>query len=143
MADELPEPDTRRARLWKAAAIRGIPLRTILVTVAVLAVAWLLGKLIYRLRDVLLLILVAGFVALILNPLVRVIQRYVVHRRGLAVTLVTLLGLAAFAGLAYEFGDPLVTGITNFANKLPSYITAAETGKGWIGKGWIGDLVPQ
>ena len=37
--------------------------------------------------------------------------------------------------------SPLVTGITNFANKLPSYITSAETGKGWIGKGWIGDLV--
>ncbi len=34
-----------------------------------------------------------------------------------------------------------MTGITNFADKLPSYITSAETGKGWIGKGWIGDLV--
>jgi predicted PurR-regulated permease PerM len=132
---------TRLARLWNAADQKKVPLRTIIVAILAVAFFYLAGKLIYRLRDVLLLILVAGFVALILNPLVRVIQRYVVHRRGLAVTLVTLLGLAAFAGLAYEFGDPLVTGITNFANKLPSYITAAETGKGWIGKGWIGDLV--
>jgi predicted PurR-regulated permease PerM len=121
--------------------MRKVPLRTIIVAILAVAFFYLAGKLIYRLRDVLLLILVAGFVALILNPLVRVIEKYVVHRRGLAVTLVTLLGLAAFAGLAYEFGDPLVTGITNFANKLPSYITSAETGKGWIGKGWIGDLV--
>jgi predicted PurR-regulated permease PerM len=121
--------------------MRKVPLRTIIVSILAVAFFYLAGKLIYRLRDVLLLILVAGFVALILNPLVRVIEKYVVHRRGLAVTLVTLLGLAAFAGLAYEFGDPLVTGITNFANKLPSYITSAETGKGWIGKGWIGDLV--
>ena len=129
------------ARLWNAADLRKVPLRTIIVAILAVAFFYLAGKLIYRLRDVLLLILVAGFVALILNPLVRVIQRYVVKRRGYAVMLVTLLGLAAFAGLAYEFGDPLVTGITNFANKLPSYINSAETGKGWIGKGWIGDLV--
>ena len=76
MADEMPQPDTRRARLWKAAAIRGIPLRTILVTVAVVAVAFLLGKLVYRLRDVILLIVVAGFVALILNPVVVALQRW-------------------------------------------------------------------
>jgi predicted PurR-regulated permease PerM len=132
---------SRLARLWNAADLKKVPLRTIIVAIFAVAFFYLAGKLIYRLRDVLLLILVAGFVALILNPLVRVIERYVVKRRGLAVTLVTLLGLAAFAGLAYEFGDPLVTGITNFANKLPSYITSAETGKGWIGKGWIGDLV--
>jgi hypothetical protein len=131
----------RVGRLWNAADVRKVPLRTIIVAILAVAFYYLAGKLIYRLRDVLLIILVAGFVALILNPLVRVIEKYVVHRRGLAVTLVTLIGLAAFAGLAYEFGDPLVTGITNFANKLPSYITSAETGKGWIGKGWIGDLV--
>jgi len=126
-------------RLWNAADLKKVPLRTIIVAILAVAFFYLAGKLIYRLRDVLLLILVAGFVALILNPLVRVIEKHVVHRRG--VTLVTLIGLAAFAGLAYEFGDPLVTGITNFANKLPAYITSAETGKGWIGKGWIGDLV--
>ena len=131
----------RLGRLWNAADLKKVPLRTIIVAILAVAFFYLAGKLIYRLRDVLLLILVAGFVALILNPLVLVLQKYVVRRRGLAVTLVTLIGLAAFAGLAYEFGDPLVTGITNFANKLPSYITSAETGKGWIGKGWIGDLV--
>jgi predicted PurR-regulated permease PerM len=131
----------RLGRLWNAADLKKVPLRTIIVAILAVAFFYLAGKLIYRLRDVFLIMLVAGFVALILNPLVRVIERYVVHRRGLAVTLVTVLGLAAFAGLAYEFGDPLVTGITNFANKLPSYITSAETGKGWIGEGWIGDLV--
>jgi predicted PurR-regulated permease PerM len=132
---------TRLGRLWDAADLRKVPLRTIIVAILAVAFFYLAGKVIYRLRDVLLIILVAGFVAVILNPLVRVIEKYVVKRRGLAVTLVTVLALGAFAGLAYEFGDPLVTGITNFANKLPSYITSAETGKGWIGKGWIGDLV--
>ena len=47
--------------------------------------------------------------------------------------MVTLLAIVAFAGLAYLFGYPLVNAITNLANKLPSYISSAETGKGWIG----------
>ena len=131
----------RLGRLWNAADLKKVPLRTIIVAILAVAFFYLAGKVIYRLRDVLLLMLVAGFLALILNPLVHVVEKYLVKRRGYAVTVVTLLALAAFAGLAYEFGSPLVSGITNFANKLPAYITSAETGKGWIGKGWIGDLV--
>jgi predicted PurR-regulated permease PerM len=68
---------TRNARLRRAAAARGVPLPTILVTVAVLAVTYLAAKLAYRLRDVLLLIVVAGFIALILNPFVVLVQRRV------------------------------------------------------------------
>ncbi len=123
----------RLTRLWDAADFRKVPLRTIVVALVGVALFYLAGKLIYRLRDVALLMLVAGFVAMILNPLVRLLQSYVVKRRGLAVSLVTLLALAVFAGLAYLFGSPLVDAITSLANKLPSYIASAETGKGWIG----------
>jgi predicted PurR-regulated permease PerM len=131
--DDLPPPDTRRARLWTAAESRNVPLRAILVTVAVVAAAYLAGKLIYRLRDVILLMVVAGFVAVILNPLVLALQRLGIRRRGLAVTLVTLLGLLAFAGLALVFGYPLVNGITGLARDLPAYVSQAEHGKGWLG----------
>jgi predicted PurR-regulated permease PerM len=131
--DDLPPPDTRRARLWTAAESRNVPLRAILVTVAVVAAAYLAGKLIYRLRDVILLMVVAGFVAVILNPLVLAVQRLGIRRRGLAVTLVTMLGLLAFSGLALVFGYPLVNGITGVAHDLPSYVSQAEHGKGWIG----------
>jgi predicted PurR-regulated permease PerM len=48
----------------------GIPLPTIIATVAVVVLTYLAGKVLYRLRDVILLMVVAGFVALILNPLV-------------------------------------------------------------------------
>ncbi len=133
MADKLPQPESRRTRLWKAAAARKIPLGTILVTVAVVAATYLLGKLVYRLRDVLLLIVVAGFVALILNPLVVALQQWGVRRRGLAVALVTLLALVVFAGLALAFGVPLVNGLTHLANSLPGYVSAAEHGRGWLG----------
>jgi predicted PurR-regulated permease PerM len=75
--------------------MKKVPLRTILVAILAVAFFYLAGKLIYRLRDVLLIILVAGFIAVILNPLVRVIEKYVVRRRGLAVTLVTVLASAS------------------------------------------------
>ena len=80
------------ARLFQAADRRHVPLRTILVTVAVVVAAYLAGKLIYRLRDIVLLMLVAGFTAMLLNPVVAQVQRRV-PRRGLAVTIVTLLSL--------------------------------------------------
>ena len=120
------------ARLFRYADMRRVPLRTILVTVAVVAATYLAGQLIYRLRTIALLIVVAGFVALLLNPLVVLLQRRI-PRRGLAVTIVTLAALVVFAVLAYAFGNPLVNGITDLAGRLPGYVTSAEHGTGWIG----------
>jgi predicted PurR-regulated permease PerM len=132
--DEEQRPTVfRLARLWRTADRSGVPLRTIIVTVLVVAFFYLAGKLVYRLRDIVLLLLVAGFVALILNPLVLLLQRYVVRRREFAVLLVTAGALLVFLGLAVAFGYPLVNAITNLADRLPSYVTSAEHGKGWIG----------
>ncbi len=127
------EPLTRRDRLWRATARRGIPLPTILVTVLVVALAYMSGKVIYRLRDIILLMVVAGFVAVLLNPLVVALQRWKVKRRGLAVTVVTFWAVVVFAGLALAFGVPLANGIANLAHALPSYVSQAEHGRGWIG----------
>jgi predicted PurR-regulated permease PerM len=133
MPDDMPPPDTRRDRLWTAAEARNIPLRAILATVAVVVVTYMAGKLIYRLRDILLLMIVAGFVAVLLNPLVLAVQRWGVRRRGLAVTIVTLWGLLVFAGLAIAFGYPLANGISHLASDLPSYVSQVEHGQGWLG----------
>jgi predicted PurR-regulated permease PerM len=151
VSDHLPPPDTRRARLWTAAEARNVPLRAILVTVAVVAVAYLAGELIYRLRDVILLMVVAGFVTVILNPVVIGVQRLGIRRRGYALTIVTLLALAAFAGLAVVFGYPLANGTTHLARGLPSYVNQAEHGRGWLGhlvikyhvQAWIQSNAPK
>jgi predicted PurR-regulated permease PerM len=120
------------ARLFRYADTRRVPLRTILVTVAVVAATYLGAQLLYKLRTIVLLIVVAGFVALLLNPIVVLLQRRI-PRRGLAVSIVTLATLVVFAIVAYEFGNPLVNGITDLAGKLPGYVTSAEHGTGWIG----------
>ncbi len=131
--DDRTPPNSRRTRLWAAAGSRGIPLGTIVTSVAAVAAAALAGLVIYRLRDLILLFFVAGFVTLILNPLVVVLQNWRIRRRGWAVALVVLWALLVFAGLAIAFGYPLVNGVTHFAKSLPSYVHDAEHGRGLIG----------
>jgi len=131
---EIEQPEGRLSRLWKAADRRNVPLRTIVTAVAVVVATYLAGKLIYRIRDIVLLVLVAGFVAVLLNPLVVFLQRHLVPRRGGAVAIVTVLAALVFIGLALAFGYPLVNGITHLANALPSYVASAEHGRGWIGR---------
>ena len=133
MPDKTP-PQTRRARLWRTAESQGIPLRAILATFAVVVVTFMAGKLLYRLRDVVLLMAVSGFVALLLNPLVVYLQRWKVHRRGFAVAIVTFWAVVVFAGLAIAFGYPLINGLTHLADRLPSYVDQAQHGRGWIGQ---------
>jgi predicted PurR-regulated permease PerM len=123
----------RHGRLRDAAAKRGVPLATILTTVAVVVLVYLAGKLAYRIRDVLLMIAIAGFVSLILNPLVVALQRWGIRRRGWAVALVTAWTVIVFTGLLAAFGYPLAHGVAHFSHALPSYVQAAEHGRGWIG----------
>jgi predicted PurR-regulated permease PerM len=141
---------TRRERLWQAAEAKNVPLRAILTTVAVVVLTYLAGKLVYRLREIVLLLVVSGFVALLLNPLVLGLQRWV-GRRGIAVALVTLLAVLAFAGLAVAFGYPLINGVDHLANDLPGYVTRTEQGKTLIGRlvtryhvqRWVADNAPK
>ncbi len=133
MTDELRAASTRRARLWHAAEKRHVPLQAILAAVAAVVLVYLAGKVVDRLRGVILLLVVAGFIALLLNPLVVVLQRPL-RRRGLAVTVVTLLAVLAFAGLAAAFGYPLVNGISHLASNLPTYVSNVQHGQGWLGR---------
>jgi predicted PurR-regulated permease PerM len=126
-------PRGRLARLFEAADRRRVPLRTILVTVGVVVATYLAGKLMYLLRDTVVLVLVAGFTVTLLDPAVAKVQRRIL-RRGLAVTIVTLWAALVFIGLAAAFGVPLVNGISHLADRLPSYVASAQHGRGWIGR---------
>jgi predicted PurR-regulated permease PerM len=127
-----PDPPTRVERVRARAAARGVPLAAILVTVGVVVLTYLAGQLAYRLRDVILIMVVGGFIALILNPFVVFVQRRV-PRRGLAVTIVTLWAIVIFVGLVVAFGYPLANGLTHLSHRLPAYVQDASQGHGWIG----------
>src|SRR5665213_1712831 len=132
MSDDT-QPESRRNRLWDAAAARGVPLLAILATVGVVVLVFLTGKLIYKLREIILLMVVAGFISLLLNPLVVLLQRWKIKRRGFAVAIVTVASLFVFIGLAALFGYPLVNGLTHLTHKLPTYVQQVEHGKGPLG----------
>ncbi len=133
MADVDAAGDTRRARLWESAAARQVPLAAIMTTIGLAVAVYLAGRLVYKLREVIVLLLVAGFIALLLNPLVVLLGRWGVRRRGAGVAIVVVMALLVFAGLATAFGYPLVNAIGNLSRKLPSYVDQARHGKGWIG----------
>src|SRR5258708_40012293 len=86
--DEHPAGGTRRAVLWSAAEARGVPLRAILATIAAVIMFYLAGKIVYRLRYIILPTVGAGCIALLLNPLVVGCGRWAC-RRGPAGPLVT------------------------------------------------------
>ncbi|MGA2294519.1 MAG: hypothetical protein ABSG24_04755, partial [Acidimicrobiales bacterium] len=124
---ESPDPNeevatTRRARIFQRADEHQVPLRTILVTVGIVVAVYLTGKVLVRLRVVLMLMVVGAFLALILNPEVVWLQRWKIRRRGAAVLLVALASVVVFVGLAFVFGYPLIHALTNLANTLPSYV---------------------
>ena len=131
--NEQPPPRSRFERLLRDAERRHVPLLTILVTVGVVVAVYLAGKLLYRIKDIVLLILVAGFISLLLNPIVVLVQRKLVARRGAAVAIVTLWATLVFIGLAVAFGYPLVNAITHLSDQLPTYVANAQHGRGWIG----------
>jgi predicted PurR-regulated permease PerM len=124
---------SRRSILFKRANARGVPLMTILVTIGIIILVYFTGKLLYRLRDILLLMVVGGFIALILNPMVVWLQHWKIHRRGFAVLIVMGIAVLVFMGLAFAFGYPLVNSLTHLADNLPRYVKDAENNRGWLG----------
>jgi predicted PurR-regulated permease PerM len=128
-----PRPASRVEEVRALAAARGVPLAAILTTCGVVVVIYLAGKLAFQMRGVLLIIAVAGFLALALNPLVAGTQR-LVRRRGWAVTIVLGWATLVFIGLAFLFGHPLVNGLTHLSQRLPGLVKDASAGHGWIGQ---------
>jgi predicted PurR-regulated permease PerM len=126
--------DTRWVLLQRAAHSRDVSVPTVMTTVAAVGAVYLGVKVVYRLRDVLLLLAVAGFIALVLNPLVVSLQRRLRVRRALAVAIVAAGPALLFAGLAAAFGYPLARGMPHLASWLPGYLARAEHSKGLIGQ---------
>ena len=130
--DRTVGPDApRREQLFAAASARGVPLRTILTVDAVVIATWVLYRLLGRLREVILWVLIASFIALVLNPAVGALQRHR-FRRGPAVGVVFAAAVVTFAGLLALFGYPLVNSLTHVAERLPTMVDQVQRGHGWL-----------
>jgi predicted PurR-regulated permease PerM len=89
--------------------------------------------LIWELRRIVALIVIAAFFATILNPMVDVLTRLKM-RRGVATSIVFLLGVAAFAGLTYTFVRPIYDAGQSFARDIPGFVERARSGEGRVGE---------
>ena len=132
--EDRPTGGTRWTLLRGAAQSRGIPLWTIVTIVGLAAMIYVGGKVLYRLRDILILLAVSGFIALILNPLVVMLQRRIAPRRSAAVAIVTVSAVVIMVGAAVGCAYPLAAGISHLAHQLPEYVAHAERGQGWAGR---------
>jgi predicted PurR-regulated permease PerM len=111
-----------------------VPIRTIAATIGMVlltAVVLLLG---WEVRRVLTWIVVAALLAIILGPLVDIVQRRLHLRRVLATLLVFLVALVALAGILTVFIRPLASEGPQFIDRVPGYVQQARTGRGPVGR---------
>ena len=107
----------------------------IAITLKVLAISFataLLVILAWRLRLILLLVLISFFIAALLNPAVALLTRRGV-RRTPAVMMVYLVLLIVMFGLGYTFFNTVISQATHFAHELPSLVREAQDGQGAVG----------
>jgi predicted PurR-regulated permease PerM len=93
----------------------------VLLPISLLAL-WALAR---AAGTVLLILLAAGTIALILNPLVRILERRRVPR-GLAILLIYLAGFAALAGIGVLLAQPVSTQVKRLGQDIPHFIRQAN-----------------
>ncbi len=128
-AERVGSDAPRRDRLFAAASRAGVPLRTIVVIDVVVIATWVAYRLVIRLHEVILWVLVAAFIAVVLDPAVAYLQRRRLGRTA-AVIVVFAVAVLAFAGLLVLFGYPLVNALTHFAEQLPAMVSDLQKGHG-------------
>ncbi len=74
--------------------------------------------------SVLLVLIAASVIALILNPVVRLLERRM--PRGLAIALIYIAGFGALAGIGVLLSDPIGTQVNRFANDVPHIVDHAN-----------------
>jgi predicted PurR-regulated permease PerM len=103
-----------RAVFHSALIVAGVALATVVFAV-----------LLWRLRVVLLLLAVSIFLALLLHPVVRFVERRGL-RRGVATTIVFLCAVIVVLGVGYLLFHPIYDSANKFAKDLPALVHAAE-----------------
>jgi predicted PurR-regulated permease PerM len=119
LADDAPGRQAAHDEPARAIVPRWIQL--VALPLAVLAL-WSLAKVA---GPVLLLFIVAGLIALILNPAVAFLQRRRLPR-GLAVLAVFLAFFLALAGIGFLVANPISNQVRTFTNNLPHLVTEAN-----------------
>src|SRR5262245_33870816 len=106
--------------------------RAILVVLGVAVAAWIVLRVLWSTRDVLIWVAIAMLLAMALNPAVDALQTRGV-RRGAAVAIVIVTATLVIVGIAAMFVPTLVREMNDFAEALPGYIDYLTKGRGRLG----------
>ncbi len=110
-----------------------VPWRTIVGTVGVVTATYLLLVVALAVTRIITWVVIAGFFAVVLAPLVSRVQARVGGRRTLATSLVVVATLAALVGVTLLFVMPVRTQLVNIITDLPGAVHDAAQGRGPIG----------
>ncbi len=126
-----------------ASAIKERPTNaTVARIVVVVAAVSLLLYALYRVRSVLVLVLVAAFLAVGLDPAVRRLERFKL-KRGQAVAVIFLTLTVVVVGFALAVVPPLVSQVSTFATDLPDYVSDLGSGNPRINDWLMENDIPQ
>jgi putative heme transporter len=120
-APEAPAPELPATTPAVAPVVVPRWIQLVLLPIALLGL-WALAR---ASGPVLLILIAASTIALILNPLVRVLERRRVPR-GLAILLLYLAGFAAIGGIGVLLSDPISTQISRFQKDVPHLVHQAN-----------------
>ncbi len=112
---------------------RPVPVRTILAVIGLVLATAVALWLFVRLARIESILVVAAFFAVVLNPVVELVQRRLHLRRGFAVAIVFLVVFGLLGAMLYAFISPLVHQGQKFADDYPRLVREAKAGKGPVG----------
>jgi predicted PurR-regulated permease PerM len=107
--------------------------RTILGIFLIAIAVWTVLHVVSVARHVLVWVAISVFLAMAINPLVDVLQRNGIRRRGLATGTAFLLVLLAFAAIGALFIPTLVDNVNKLVDATPGYVHDVTKGKGRLG----------
>ena len=110
-----------------------IRVRTILMIFGLAIATWALLHIVSIARQVIVWVLIALFLALAINPLVELLQRRGLRRRGIATGVAILLVLLGIAAVGALFIPTLVDNVNKFVDAVPGYVDDLTKGKGRLG----------
>jgi predicted PurR-regulated permease PerM len=126
--ENVDAPDVRKTNTWS-----DVPWRTIVGAVGVVGATYVLIVTLLAAGRILMWVSIAGFMAIVLAPLVRHLQARVGDRRSLATGIVVFSTLVALVGVIALFVVPVRTQLVNIITDLPGTVHDAASGRGPVG----------
>jgi len=112
---------------------RPVPVRTILATIGLVLATLIAIRMVQLLANVIGLLVVAGFFAIVLTPAVDFLERRGM-RRSLSTIVVFLVGLSLLGGMLVVFIQPIAREVNGFIDDFPEFVENAREGRGPTGR---------